>query len=107
MNWTEKAEQALNHLADTDQQIAALKTKHERDKRKAKRTWSSIYLRAEGSVEARKAYAETHEEYQRAIAAEMTSLLQFEQLRNQRDTDALIIDFWRSYQRAVREGDVS
>ena len=105
-NWTEKADGAANYLVKTDHQIAELKVKHERDKRKAKRIWSAIFLRVEGSVEAKKAQAEQHEDYQLAVAAEMTSLLEFEKLRNKRDTANTVIEFWRSWNKAIQEGHV-
>jgi len=105
-DWLKRADDAANFLADTDIQVAELRLKVERDKRKAKRKWSAIYMRAEGSVELRKAKAETHPEYESAVAAEMTSLLEYEKLRNQRDTAETVIEFWRSYQRAVRQGEV-
>ena len=103
-DWTQRADDAANLVANTDQQIAELKVKHERDKRKAKRVWSALFLRFEGNIESRKAQAEIHPDYQTAQAAEMTSLLEYEKLRNQRDTAQLIIDFWRSYNKATREG---
>lgn len=110
-DWTQRAEDAANDLSDTDRQVAELRVKYERDKRKAKRTWSAIYLRSNTddrgkslSVEARKAVAETHADYQTAQAAEMTSLLEFEALRNSRDTANTIIEFWRSYNKASKEG---
>ena len=103
-DWTQRAEDAANYLAETDRQMAELKVKHERDRLKSKRTWSAIFMRMEGSVEARKAQAETHADYQTAQAAEMTSLLEFEALRNSRDTANTIIEFWRSYNKASKEG---
>ena len=100
-NWTSRADDAANFLTETDVRVAELKQRHERDKRKAKRTWSAIYLRVEGTVEERKAQAEIHADYQSAQAAEMTSLLQFERLRNQRDTAETVIEFWRSWNKAA------
>ena len=104
IDWLQRAEDGANYLAETDRQMAELKVKHERDKLKAKRIWSAIFMRMEGSVEARKAQAETHADYQTAQAAEMTSLLEFEALRNSRDTANTIIEFWRSYNKASKEG---
>jgi hypothetical protein len=104
--WIERAEDAANFLTRTDVQIATLKQKHERDKRKAKRLWSAIYLRVTGTVDERKAQAETHAEYNTAVAAEMTSLLEYEKLRNHRDTAETVIEFWRSYNKALRDGEV-
>ena len=105
-DWLKKAEESLDDLIATDRQLAELRVKWERDKRKAKRTWSAILLRSEGSVEAKKAQAETHEQYRTAEAAEMTSLLEYEALKGRRDTNRLVIEFWKSYQKAVREGEV-
>ena len=104
MDWTKRAEDAANFLVETDRQMAELKVKHERDKLKAKREWSAIFMRMEGSVEARKSQAEVHATYQTTLAAEMTSLLEFEALRNRRDTAHTVIEFWRSYNKASKEG---
>ena len=80
-SWIERAEGAANYLTETDHKIAELRVKHEKDKRKAKATWSAVFLRVEGkNAEERKAQAETHPDYQLAQAAEMTSLLEYEKL---------------------------
>ena len=47
-DWAVRADKAANFLAETDRQLAELKVKYEKDKRKAKRIWSAIYLRMEG-----------------------------------------------------------
>lgn len=67
-DWTQRAEDAANYLAETDRDMAELRVKHERDKLKSKRTWSAIFLRVEGNIEARKAQAETHADYELAKA---------------------------------------
>ena len=106
-DWTQRAEKAANFLAETDRQMAELKVKYERDKLKAKRTWSAIYLRTDGkNIEERKAQAEVTPEYETAVAGEMTSLLEYEALRNQRDTANTIIEFWRSWNKAKTEGQI-
>ena len=105
-DWTDRAEKAVNYLAETDRQIAEVKALHERCKRQGKQVWSAIFLRVDGSVEARKAQAEVHEEYQAAQAAEMTALKEYESLKNERETACVLIDFWRSYMKAVSEGHV-
>ena len=103
-SWTERADLAANFLTETDVDIANLKVKYEKDKREAKRVWSAIYLRVTGTVDERKGKAETHETYQTAVAAEMTSLLEFEKLRNRRDTANLVVEFWRSWNKAKTDG---
>jgi len=106
LNWPKRAEDAANWLTETDVQIAELKVKHERDKRKAKRVWSAIFLRVTGNVEERKSQATCHADFQSAEAAEMTSLLEMEKLRNRRDTADTIIEFWRSWNKAKTEGQI-
>ena len=104
MDWATRADKAANFLTETDEQLAGLKVKHERDKRKAKRVYSAILLRVEGTVSDRQAQAETHADYQSAQAAEMTSLLELEKLKNKRDSAHLVVDFWRSWQKAKTQG---
>lgn len=113
IDWFQRAEESLQRLLDTDSQVAELKVKHERDKRKAKRIWSAIFNRTKTdstckplSVEARKSATETHEEYQAAQAAEMTSLLEYEKLLNERDTADLVIRFWQSWNKATNTGQM-
>ena len=106
MNWNERADLAVNFLADTDEKVAKIRTKYEKDKKKAKRIWSAIYLRVTGTVDERKAQAEIHADYQTAVAAEMTALLEFEKLRNRRDTADTVVEFWRSWNKAKTDGQI-
>ena len=99
IDWGKRAEERLEQLVNSDRQVAELRVKWERDKRKAKRIHEAIFLRVTGTVAERNALAETDETYQSAQAAEMTSLLEYEALRNQRDTSETVIDFWRSWNR--------
>ena len=102
--WIQRAEDAANYLTETDRQIAELRINYERCKRIAKREWSAIFLRVDGSVEARKAQAETDPVYKDSQDAEMDALLAFEKLRNERDTAETVIEFWRSYNKATADG---
>ena len=104
--WTERADKAANFLAETDEQVAELKVKYERDKRKVKAMYATIYLHSDGTVDERKSKAEIHPDHDDAVAAEMTSLKQYEILKNRRETARIIIDFWRSYNKAQQEGVV-
>jgi hypothetical protein len=36
----------------------------------------------------------------------MTSLLEYEKMKNTRDTNRLVIEFWRSWNRAKAEGQI-
>jgi hypothetical protein len=105
-DWLTEAEKALDHLIETDHKLAELRTKWERDKRKAKRKHEAIYLRVTGNIPEREAQATAHPDFQTSEAAEMTSLLEYEKMKNTRDTNRLVIEFWRSWNRAKAEGQI-
>ena len=105
--WADRAEKATGFLTKTDRQIAELKVKYERDKRKAKKVWSATFLRVDGkNAEERKCKAEIHEDFQLAQEAEMTSLLEYEFLSNERESADRVIRFWQSWQKAYGQGTV-
>ena len=83
-DWTKTADKAVQFLTETDEKLAELHAKYERDRRKAKSVREAIFLRIEGNIPERYAQAETHADYQSAQAAEMTSLLEYEKLKNKR-----------------------
>ena len=99
INWSSRAEEAVHYLTQTDHQLAELRVKHERDKRKAKRIWAAYFELCEGSVESRKAQAEDSEGYQAAVNNELAAFLEYEKMRNSRDTAETLIEFWRSWNR--------
>ena len=105
-DWLQEAEAALDNLIETDHKLAELRTKWERDKRVSKRKGSAIFLRTKGNIPEREAQVEAHPDYQTSEAAEMTALLEYEKLKNTRDTNKLVIEFWKSWQKAKREGDI-
>lgn len=105
MDWHKRAEDALDFLTKTDGRIAELRVEYERDKRKAKSIWAAQYLRLDqGTVEQRKSEVETSPAYLEAQGNEIDSLLAYEKLKHQRETAALVIEFWRSWNRATRDG---
>lgn len=107
MNWHKKAEDAVESLTNSDDEIAELRLQYEINKRAAKRIWSAIFMRqVDGSVELKKAIAETDKDYVNAQTAELHALLEYEKLRNRRDTAQIVIDFWRSWNKAKTEGQI-
>ena len=113
INWLMRAEDSLQDLLETDRQLAELRVKWERDRRKAENIYDAVFDRTRLdtagkplTVESRKVKSRLHPEYQSQVAAEMTSLLEFEALKQRRDTNRMVIEFWKSYQRAQREGEI-
>ena len=104
--WTAFAEKGIEYLAETDRQLAELSGKYERDKKEAEKIFSKLYLSVNGTVEERKAKVKIHADYDSAREAEITSLIERDHIKHKRATAINVIDFWRSYQKAVNEGHV-
>lgn len=103
----EKAEQALNYLASTDEGYATAKSYAlAADKlRKAKR--AECYRKSEEkTVQGKAAYAECHPDYMKSIEEWQNAMLDYEFLKAKRDRAVLTIEFWRSLNSAQKKGNI-
>lgn len=94
---------ALTFLAETDDSYAIAKADMLRGEILAKRARARIFSGAEGSVEARKALAETHAEVTAADDELIRATLEFEALRAKRQRAEIVIDVWRSLEASRRK----
>ena len=92
----------MEALADTDDSFAFAKADMLRSEILAKRTRSRMFLVGSGSVEARKAEAETHAETCAADDALIAAITKFERLKAERQRAELLIDVWRSIEASRR-----
>ena len=99
-----RIERALQFLAETDRDYALAKTEVEATSILAKKARARIFLTGEGSVEARKAEAETHPEVAKADDQYIAALLAFEKLKAQRERAELVIEVWRTLEASRRKG---
>jgi hypothetical protein len=103
----ERAEKALRYLAETDETCAELKTDAERMEFAAKAIKDSIFKRLAGSVADRQAEAGSNVEYENAMVGYFNALQSFEAMRNKRNTEALVIEVWRSVTASRRAGMIT
>jgi hypothetical protein len=96
-------ENALEHLSDTDDPFAEVKTNMLRCEILCKRVRARIFVTEEGSVEVRKAKAEVHEEAIRADDAYCEATLAFERLRASRARAEIVIDVFRTLEASRRK----
>ena len=97
-------EKALHFLAETDEEAAKEKVRAMELEDEIKATKAAVFQRVEGSVEARKAMAETHENVTATRKLYYDALLKWEHRANKRRTAERIIECWRSEQANRRQG---
>jgi uncharacterized protein (UPF0335 family) len=101
---TERLEQALAKLADTDGPVADLHAEVERSEYRAKAVRDAIFLRSEGSVAERNAISGTHPEYSAAMEKYFAALAKHETMKNERSREDIVIQVWRSFSSARTKG---
>jgi hypothetical protein len=100
----ERLEKALRYLANSDADVAQLKAEVSRREYAAKLARAKVFLMSEGSVEQKKALAESSEGVQEAENNLADTIAAFEALKAKRQTEALIVDVWRSLNSARTHG---
>lgn len=93
----------MEFLADSDEPFAQAKTAVMRQEILCKRIRSRVFGFVEGSVESRKAQAETHQEVVAADDEYIAATLAFETLRARRGRAEIVIDVWRSLNASQRK----
>ena len=100
----QRLEKALTYLAETDEEVAQAKGEILRLENLIKRVNYRLFLSASGSVEARKAEAGKSEETARLEEELVSAVVKYESLKAKRDTEAGIIEVWRSLESSRRKG---
>jgi hypothetical protein len=96
-------ENAMSWLAETDADYAIAKTDVLRAEILAKRIRAKVFMLKEGSIEARKAFAENEGEVVAADDELLRATLEYESLRAKRQRAELLIDVWRSVESSRRK----
>lgn len=102
----DRLEKALTYLSQTDEQSAKLKADVARREYACDLTRRRVFLLATGGVEERKAFAEVHEDVQRAESERADAILAYEKIKARRTTEALVVDVWRSIEASRRQGTI-
>ena len=99
-----RMEQALQFLAETDEQAAELLSTMERLEHKAKSMRHTAFLHLQGSVADRDAAANTAPDVQKAYAEYYSAIREFNALKNKRSTEIILIECWRSINSSRKAG---
>lgn len=98
----EMAQAAFDWLASTSDEIAHARGSAIRAEYRVKRVHARLFLDAEGSAEARKAWATCQDEYQTACIEHADAEGRWEALRDARTKMTLLIEAWRTQQSSER-----
>lgn len=93
----------MNYLATTDQSYSERRADLQLSEIICKRVRARIFLTGDGSVEQRKAVAETNEEVVAADMAYINALRSYESIKARRQRAELVIDIWRSLEASRRK----
>ena len=103
----DRLEKALTFISTTDEKAAELKTDVERAAYKSKKIKATLFVHGEGSVEMRKAGAETAQEAIDADAEYLQAHQGSQALENKRKTEFLIVDVFRTLEASRRYGNIT
>ena len=93
----------MEFLAETDEKYALAKADLLRTEILAKRVRAKLFGLGDGSVEARKAAAESHSEVIAVDDALVEATVAFESLKARRSRAEIVIDVWRSINASQRK----
>ena len=96
---------ALTYLADDPHPIARARHALTNRTNDAKRIFAEAFLSAEGSVDARKAIAETTPDYQAAKSLEAESELELERHRARIKAAEMLLEIWRTENANMRAAE--
>jgi hypothetical protein len=102
----ERADKALEYLVGTDKEAAELKGQMLIKEQLCKVARAEAFRKATGSVESRKAEAETSIAVAAADGEFNEATVEYETVRNRRSTAVTIIDMYRTEEASRRQGHV-
>jgi hypothetical protein len=96
----------MHYLATTDEEAASLLANMERAEYRAKATRDIEFRHAEGTVAERAAIAGCASSYTDAMNEYFAAVQAFHSVKNKRQTEALVVDVWRSMESSRRQGNI-
>lgn len=106
-DYLKKAEKALDYLAESEAEWAALKASHQANDKRRKIVRAGCLLIAEGkTVPEREAVAETHPDYKEAVDRWETSMEDFFLIDAKRTRANLTIEMFRSVNSSMKRGNI-
>ena len=100
------ADAAIKYLVSTDDELGRAKTLYDGLYDQRKTIQAIQFLKAAGSAAERTQRALASEEYQEHMSLIKDAQIEFEILRNKRQSQACVIDMWRSVNSNQRKGNI-
>ena len=98
----EAVQMAFDYLKNSSEEIAVARANVIRSEYAAKRVFSRLFRKGDGSVEMRKAYATDHDDYAEAMEHLAVAEETWERMRDQRNRAELILEAWRTAEASDR-----
>ena len=102
----ERISMALKFLTESDEPCANWKVEVARKEYLCKVARAKIFHNIEGSVESRKARAEIDQDVTEAEEARFMAMAEYEKMKAKRETEALVIEVWRTFSANLRQGNL-
>ena len=102
----DKLQAAIKGMVETDDTCATAKVEVGRKDFLCRIAKSKIFLNSEGNIEQRKAKAEISPEVFSAQEEYFTAMGEYEKLKAKRETNAFVIEIWRSENANRRQGNI-
>ena len=107
MTWTQRAEDALAYLEESESEGASLKAATNAEKERLKTIKAQLMLDSdEKTVAGRETWAEAHERYIEALNGWDELMSEFYLIDARRSRAELLIEFWRSLNSAQKRGEM-
>ena len=103
----ERMEQALVYLAGTDLEAAEKLADMERAEHQAKTMKATAFLHLAGTVAEREAAATVAPDVVKAYSAYFAAIRTYNAIKNQRATEVIVIDAWRSVNSGRNKGTIT
>jgi len=101
-----KADEALEFLAETDDEAAQAKAYVEWTESKKKTTLATLMANLSGSIAHRKMTAEADSQYAEACTEARDAVYEYEKIRNMRKSAELEFEYWRTVSANKRAGQL-
>jgi hypothetical protein len=92
----QQVQAAFDVLTSPSADVGAARAMAIRTKFKAEKVWARLYRQASGTIDARKAWATEHEEYEAAMESYAVAEGRWEELKDARNKAELIMEAWRT-----------
>ena len=104
-NYFEKAEKALDYLAESEDEFSRMKAMHQAEKKRMDIVLASLIIESpESSQTAKKSWAEAHTDYSKALNLWEDAMTRYYEIDAKRERACLTIEMYRSWNSQQKKG---